>query len=356
MHWLRESAGQFRPDENVIVTSTGRELTYDGLVVAPGPQLDFAKVPGLTDALATAPVSSNYRADLAPRTWELIRSLRSGTAVFTQPSGPIKCAGAPQKIAYLAADYRRKQGVLSDIRIVLVPPDPVTFKVPIWAAKLERWPIATASRCTAPASSSPSMARSAWSTSSTTLPAQRRRCRSTCSTSSRRKASRTRSNPAHSPTRRARSATSRSTSTRCNTSGTAMCSHSATSPTSPPPRPARRSATRPTVITNPNATLNSHDPGARYDGYTSCPLVTAGNKMLLAEFDYDLKPTPTIPLIDTTKERRDMWLLKRFAYPRSTGTACSAGWSEARQPRRTGRAGPRRHAGGLPRGSVDRIV
>ena len=37
--------------------------------------------------------------------------------------------------------------------------------------------------------------------------------------------------------------------------------------------------------------------------------------MLLAEFDYTLQPAPSIPYIDTTKERTDMWLLKRYALP-----------------------------------------
>jgi len=55
--------------------------------------------------------------------------------------------------------------------------------------------------------------------------------------------------------------------------------------------------------------------GKRYDGYTSCPLVTAGNQMLLAEFDYDLRRTPCLPLIDTLKPRRDMYLLKRYGLP-----------------------------------------
>jgi sulfide:quinone oxidoreductase len=32
------------------------------------------------------------------------------------PAGPIKCAGAPQKIAYLAADWWRSQGVLDRTR------------------------------------------------------------------------------------------------------------------------------------------------------------------------------------------------------------------------------------------------
>ena len=37
--------------------------------------------------------------------------------------------------------------------------------------------------------------------------------------------------------------------------------------------------------------------------------------MLSAEFDYDLKPGPSIALIDTMKPRYDMWLLKRYGLP-----------------------------------------
>ncbi|MER7499808.1 hypothetical protein AB0L05_39790 [Nonomuraea pusilla] len=43
--------------------------------------------------------------------------------------------------------------------------------------------------------------------------------------------------------------------------------------------------------------------------------MTARDKMLLGEFDYDLRPTPSFPLIDTRKERRDRWLLKRYGLP-----------------------------------------
>ena len=54
---------------------------------------------------------------------------------------------------------------------------------------------------------------------------------------------------------------------------------------------------------------------ASYDGYTSCPLVTARNRMLLAEFNYGLERTPSLPIIDTLKPRRDMYLLKRYGLP-----------------------------------------
>jgi sulfide:quinone oxidoreductase len=61
--------------------------------------------------------------------------------------------------------------------------------------------------------------------------------------------------------------------------------------------------------------MSGRVPSHRYDGYTSCPLVTARDRMLLAEFDYDLNPTPTFPLIDPFKERRTMWVFKRYGLP-----------------------------------------
>jgi sulfide:quinone oxidoreductase len=71
----------------------------------------------------------------------------------------------------------------------------------------------------------------------------------------------------------------------------------------------------PVVAGNLAAVMAGRDPAQEYDGYASCPLTTARNRMLLAEFDYTMKPHPTIPLIDTQKERYDMWLLKRYGLP-----------------------------------------
>ena len=122
--WIKDAAQAVDAEAQVVTTATGAKVHYDYLVVAPGIQLDWDKVPGLGAALETPAVSSNYRYDLAPKTWDRIRAMRSGTAVFTMPAGPIKCAGAPQKIAYLAADHWRREGVLDDIRVVLVLPDP----------------------------------------------------------------------------------------------------------------------------------------------------------------------------------------------------------------------------------------
>ena len=41
--------------------------------------------------------------------------LQGGNAIFTFPASPIKCAGAPQKIMYLAEEAWRRRGVSAHI-------------------------------------------------------------------------------------------------------------------------------------------------------------------------------------------------------------------------------------------------
>ena len=53
---------------------------------------------------------------------------------------------------------------------------------------------------------------------------------------------------------------------------------------------------------------------AKYDGYTSCPVVTGIGKLVLAEFNYRKEPNESFP-IDQSKERWSMWILKRYLLP-----------------------------------------
>lgn len=86
-------------------------------MVAPGIRLAWEKIDGLEETLGKNGVTSNYRYDLAPYTWELVKGLKKGRAIFTQPPMPIKCAGAPQKSMYLSCDHWRRTGVLGDIEV-----------------------------------------------------------------------------------------------------------------------------------------------------------------------------------------------------------------------------------------------
>ena len=115
--WQQQSVVSFDPANNQVSLDNGATVRYQQLVVCPGLKLDWSAVAGLEESLGKNGVTSNYRYDLAPYTWELVNTLQGGRAVFTQPPMPIKCAGAPQKALYLSADAWFRRGVLKDINV-----------------------------------------------------------------------------------------------------------------------------------------------------------------------------------------------------------------------------------------------
>ena len=314
--WVREAAETVDPDARTVTTGSGATLSYDQLVVCPGIQLDWDKIPGMAEGLTTDAVSSNYRFDLTGKTWAAIRGLRSGTAVFTMPSAPIKCAGAPQKIAYLAADYWRQQGVLDAIRVVLVLPTPGMFGVPVFAQELER--VATrygievhkSSEAVEvdPSGRSLVVADNVNGTKESidydflhVVPPQSAPdwLRATPLTAA--------DNPG------GYVEVDKHTLQHVRHPEVFALGDAGSTPNSKTGAAIRKQA--PVVVENLLAARAGAPLKASYDGYASCPLTTARNKMLLAEFDYTMEPAPTFPLIDTTKERRDMWYLKRYGLP-----------------------------------------
>ena len=136
--WIRTAAKAFVPEESQLLLETGQEIRYRLLIVATGNRLDFEAISGLAETLGRNGVTSNYRADLAPYTWELVRTLRSGTALFTQPPMPIKCAGAPQKAMYLSCSHWERQHVLRDIEVAFHTAAPTLFGVKDYVPALER--------------------------------------------------------------------------------------------------------------------------------------------------------------------------------------------------------------------------
>ncbi len=114
---IAEGVESFQPEEDKITLCNGQRLSYKALVVSPGLKLNWDAVEGLPETLGRNGVTSNYRYDLAPYTWKLVQETKSGTALFTQPPMPIKCAGAPQKAMYLSAYEWEQQGDLGNIKV-----------------------------------------------------------------------------------------------------------------------------------------------------------------------------------------------------------------------------------------------
>jgi len=127
--WIKDFATGFNSTKNSISTKNSGDLNYDFLIVSPGLVMDTSQIEGLTEALGKGVVCSNYTNP--QHTWEVLKNFKGGNAIFTQPTTPIKCGGAPQKIAYLAADYFRKTGIQSKTNVVLAMPGTVIFGVQV---------------------------------------------------------------------------------------------------------------------------------------------------------------------------------------------------------------------------------
>ncbi len=127
--WIKVAVAAFEPERDAVVLDGCRVVKYRQLVVCPGLKLDWNGIEGLAQTLGRNGVTSNYRYDLAPYTWELVQQLKGGKAIFTQPPMPIKCAGAPQKAMYLSADHWNREGVLKHIDIQFCNAGAVLFGV-----------------------------------------------------------------------------------------------------------------------------------------------------------------------------------------------------------------------------------
>ncbi|KAG6098656.1 hypothetical protein E4U30_007674 [Claviceps sp. LM220 group G6] len=144
--FYKSSVAAVAPEDSSVTLADGAKLSYEHLVIAPGLSLDYGSIAGLTDALqnADSDVSTIYNYDTCDKAFRSIEKLSSGTAIFTQPAGVIKCAGAPQKIMWLALDYWKRAGLYSPnnpeaspIKIGFATGLPAMFAVPKYAAKLE---------------------------------------------------------------------------------------------------------------------------------------------------------------------------------------------------------------------------
>jgi len=313
--WIQEAVESFDPENNSLSTTAGHQYTYDYMVVAPGIQLDWASVKGLPEALGHDGVSSNYSFQTAPYTFEMIKNLKKGKAIFHNPHTPVKCGGAPHKIMYMASDYWRKNGVLNDIDIQYWSGAGKLFAVPKYEKTLlnvaerghvglnfmqrleeidgpnkkakfvamagdnqgeETWVDYDIIHVTPPQSSPNFIKKSPLANAGGWVDVDKH----------------TLQHPKFS-----------NVFTLGDASGL---------PTSKTGAAIRKQA--PVLVENLLAVRGGATLNGNYTGYTSCPLVTGYGKLVLAEFDYDGNPMETFPF-DQSKERWSMYLLKRRVLP-----------------------------------------
>lgn len=133
--WIKDSVKEIRANEKKVLTNS-EAIQYDYLVIAPGLRLCWEKIEGLGDNLGKNGICSVYQADQVLAAQQMITQFKKGNAIFVMPPVPIKCAGAPQKIMYLAENVFRNNQVRDQINIIWASAGKAMFGIPTFAKPL----------------------------------------------------------------------------------------------------------------------------------------------------------------------------------------------------------------------------
>lgn len=315
--WVQEMAREFKPDNNQVITDSGRVLDYDYLIVATGLHLDFEQVEGMdVNRIGSNGLASVYPSpEKALASWQAMEkfSQTGGSALMTLPSTAIKCAGAPLKITFMLANRAEQAGTLAKSTIDFHSAISTVFSVPVINQEvLDRWDVIgipvhfqsklvavdiDAQRATfeqadgkriekeydflhvAPAMCAPDSIRNsplAWQegpqaqggwldVNPGTL--QHNRYKNVFGVG--------------------------------DINGTPKGKTAAT---------VKKSV--PLVVDNLLSVMAGEEPSQIFDGYTSCPLLVREGAALLVEFDYSNNLTPSVPFVKPLEDSYFAWLLK----------------------------------------------
>lgn len=314
--WIKDSVIGFDPENNQITTCNGDIVQYDILIVALGLQIYWNEIPGLEEGLKNldSQVCSIYGSETVQHVFNKIKRTRDGNAIFTYPNTPVKCPGAPQKIAYITEDYFRETNVRNNIEVVYNTSLPVIFGVKKYADVL--WHICNERKICV-------------NTSTNLVYIDLNKQEATFEKLN---------NPGETYTMEYSllhvcppmgppdvlkqhpkltdeagflnvDAGTLQHVKYSNIFGIGDCLNTPNSKTM-----AAAAAQAKVLYTNVLDNLAGKAMRKKYSGYTSCPLVTGQGKCILAEFDYKLQPMETFPM-DQSKEMYFVFLLKKYFFP-----------------------------------------
>lgn len=314
----------FAPEQNQITLSNGDKIAYDQLVVVPGLSINYDGIKGLSEALAdpSSLVSTIYGYDTCDKVFETISKLKSGKAIFTQPAGVIKCAGAPQKAMWLALDHWKNAGLYnpadpsnSPISIDFATGLPVMFGVPKYSQRLNEL---RQERGVEGLFEHDLVAIENGNTAVFARPGGKEQVKKQFDLMH--------VTPKMGPLAVIKNSPLADgagfvdvdqASTRHKRFDNVWSIGDASSlPTSK--TAAAITAEAPVLVRNLGQALEGKEPDAAYDGYTSCPLLTEYGKVMLAEFKYGGQPKETFGSlfgIDQAEPRKAFYHLKKDFFP-----------------------------------------
>ncbi|XP_008557989.3 sulfide:quinone oxidoreductase, mitochondrial isoform X2 [Microplitis demolitor] len=314
--WIKDSVMSFQPESNKVVTSNGDTIEYQLMIVAMGLQLYWDKIPGLIDGLKNpdSQVCSIYAPETVTEVFKKIERTFTGSAVFTFPNTPVKCPGAPQKIVYLAEDYWSKKNIRNDIEVIYNTSLPVIFGVKKYADAL--WEVCktrnikvNTQTCLVEVKGDDQEAVFVDLKNPDNKITQ--------------KYSFLHVTPPMGPPDILKEHTSLTNEAGFlsvdpktlqhtkykNIYGLGDCTSTPNSKTM-----AAIASQSKVLYDNIMNDLADKKSKSEYNGYASCPLVTAPGKCILAEFDYNLQPRETFP-VDQKNEYWVMFVMKKYFFP-----------------------------------------
>jgi len=310
--WLRDSVVSIQPEDHTVTLGAGDTIHWEQLVVAAGIQMNWSAIKGLEGNLGKNGICSNYRYDTVDSTWQTLKSFKGGNAIFTFPNTPIKCAGAPQKIMYLADDWLRKTNVRSKSRVIYASSTPGIFGVARYAASLrkvvERKGIETMFRhelVEVRASEKKAVFRHLDQGTETVVDYELLHVVPPMSAPDFLR---------QGPLANAAGWVDvhKYTLQHARYPDVWSLGDCSSLPTSRTGAAVRKQA--PVLVENLLAWRAGQPLTAAYDGYASCPLVTGYGRLIMAEFDYDGQPAETFPF-DQSQERYSMYAFKAYVLP-----------------------------------------
>jgi sulfide:quinone oxidoreductase len=345
VEWLKSSAKAINAKASSVSLSNGEEVSYEALVVAVGIKLDWAQIKGLPESLGKNGICSIYEYEQANNARDMIQQFKGGDALFVMPPVPIKCAGAPQKIMYLAEEIFKENGVRNETKVHFMTFGKAMFGIPLFANALKGFADA---RGVIPhfmhklVEVKPQEKKAVFAIYKEVAvdgcgpaPGQVMELHEE-------KRIEMSYDLLHVvPPQRAPDMIVESGITHTegpqkgwlkldihtlqhldykNIFGIGDCTGLPNSKTG---AAIRKQA--PVLVENIMSFFSGAAVTAQYDGYSSCPVVTRKGRVMLAEFGYDSKLMPTFPL-DPTKERYSMWILKYYVLPKVYWYGMLKGW------------------------------
>lgn len=345
---LKDRAIDFNPESNSVALASGETVTYDFLIVAAGITLDYGAIKGLEEvgdaytsgdafkilkAFGDSGVTSVYNIDSAVAMWtqmqKFIQKAKDGQkvkGVFTDPDTAVKCGGAPKKVMYLTNARLVEAGARENAELTFYPDSGKLFGVKEYADAIEKQFIARDMKwnfnhnlievdiakkiaifdkhwqekgpydkdleeysmvtknlnvevpfdflhITPPQKAPDEIGKSAIGSAKGWVPVHKETLQ-------------------HVKYNNIFALGDIAAVPMGKTGGTVRKQYKV-------------------LVDNLISVMEGKEPTAKFGGYTVCPLITDIGKVMLAEFDWTAKPTPSFPL-DPTQERYLWWLLKVY--------------------------------------------